>query len=156
LKKNPANANATTPERVQLASATGPGQRLIQSSVRRQPVSISEVRGRIVGIQSKGLFEFGLRLSPLELILQDVAEQDVCFGKLRIQFQRLPHRTNGLWACFVRWSAVEWLAEVFVSVCQTDVSRCKRRVLSDRVFEVGDHSLNLRAGIASGELSLEI
>ena len=64
------------------------------------------------------------------------------FGKLRIQLQRLPGCADQFWTHFVWWGADTKRPKHVIDGGQTDVSRCKVRVLSDRLLKVGNALFN--------------
>ena len=59
-----------------------------------------------------------------------VRQQDMRFGKFRIELQCLPGCIDHFATHVFGWSADENCAECRTRACQADVSRCKRRVSS--------------------------
>src|SRR5882724_6785022 len=83
----------------------------------------------------------------------------MCPGKLWIQFQRLSGRADYFGLNFTRWSPADArLAESVVPPCQAKVSRCKRRVLLDRLLKVSNTFFHCSWAVAFflGELPLKI
>ncbi len=71
-------------ERVKIAGAAGPRQRLLHTSMAQQPVRESVVRSSVVRIQIEGAPVFCLGVGPLPLSHIHVGQQDMRVGEIRI------------------------------------------------------------------------
>src|SRR5207245_4255973 len=146
-------------ERFKFSGAPGPCQRLFCASLKQQPARKCEVRRGVVRIQLEGQLVFALGIAPLPFYLMQIAHQGMCPGKLWIQFQRLSGRVNYFWPHVTRRSAADArLAESVVRLRQSKISRCKRRVLLDRLLKVSNTFFHCCWAIAFffGELPLQI
>ena len=89
MKQYPAFYDAGASKRIKLAGTLGPRQGLVRPPLAQQPPSVSDVSTSIVRVQLQGPLVFRLGVAPLPLFLIYPCQQDVWFGKLRIQFNRL-------------------------------------------------------------------
>jgi hypothetical protein len=86
-EQNPPDGIAGIPKRVQVTGPPGPSQSLLRTPLAQQPASESEVRSRVARVQFQGRCRYSaFGLAPLPLLLQRICQQDVRFGKLRIEF----------------------------------------------------------------------
>src|SRR5262245_5745060 len=81
----------------------------------------------------------------------------MCLRKRWIEFQRLAGCADHFWAHFTRRGPADArCAELVVRACQGNISRCKRRILLDRLLKVNNTFLYSSSVVAVGELPLEI
>ena len=84
VEQSPPDGMAGRSERVKIAGAAGPRQRLLHTSMAQQPVRESVVRSSVVRIQIEGAPVFCLGLGPLPLSHIHVGQQDMRVGEIRI------------------------------------------------------------------------
>src|ERR1700756_1145216 len=114
------------------------------------------MRRRVVWLQVQGTIVFSLGLRPVPLSLFDFCQQDMGFGKVWIEFQGFWGRANHLQPFIFYGVADKNGAEVPVCVCQANVGGCKRRILPDCFFEIGNTFFDLSPVAAFDELAFEI
>src|SRR5690242_18394737 len=115
------------------------------------------MRPGVVRIQLEGELVFALGLVPLPLHLIQAPHQGMGSRKRWIQFQRPTDRADYFWLHFTRRSPANARhAECVISMRQTEVSRCKRRVPLDGLLKVSNAFLRCSWPVAlSEELTLE-
>ena len=76
-------------KRVELAGAPSPGQCFVHTSLAQQPAGSPPCAAASLGFNSSARLYPASASAQLPLLLLYVCQQDVRFGKFRIQFQRL-------------------------------------------------------------------
>ena len=84
VEQSPPDGMAGRSERVKIAGAAGPRQRLLHTSMAQQPVRESVVRSSVVRTQIEGVLVFSLGPGPLPLSHVDTCQQDMRAGEIRI------------------------------------------------------------------------
>src|SRR5436309_489566 len=138
MKQYEATNSARASKRIKLVGTLGPRQGLVRPPLAQEPHRESFMRFSIIRVQLQGPLVFRLGVAPLPLSPICIRQQDTWFSKLWIQFQCLPSRADQFWAHFIGRSADTKRPEHVIDGCQTDVSRCKVRIFSDRFLKVGN------------------
>ena len=97
VKKYEAIRSAGASKRIKLVGTLGPPNGLVRPPLAQEPHRKVFVRPGIVRVQLQGPLVFRLGLAPLPLSLICLSQQDMWFGKLWIQFKRLPSRADQFW-----------------------------------------------------------
>src|SRR5437763_87194 len=95
-------------------------------------------------------------MRPLPLLSLNGCQQDVRFGKVRIEFQSFLGSVHDLLAFLLHGTTDENRAEYVMRACEANVSRCKCRILPDGLFEISNTLFDLFPVAAFDEPTLEI
>src|ERR1700761_5080654 len=99
-KQNPTDLRAGSANRIKFASTARPCEPLLDTSPAHKPAGEPKLRSRVTRLQVERHPIFGFRFAPRPLTLIYLCQQDMCFGELRIQFQRLSRVEQYLWTQF--------------------------------------------------------
>ena len=112
------------------------------------------MRGDIIRLQRQSSPVLEFSFAPVPLYLFRGRQQNVCFGRLRIQLQCLTSRTDHFGAHHVGGSADEDCAEGVISLGKPNIRWCKCRVTFDRLLKIGDALFDFSFVVAALELEL--
>src|SRR5450755_2211727 len=92
----------------------------------------------VVGVQFEGTSVFCLGGGPVKLFPLDVGEKDMRFSQIGLKLQRFLSCAYYFWARLFRRDSDKDRTEVAKSICQTNISRRKRRIHLDGAVEITD------------------